>query len=98
MKMREEISKAVVKRYKKPSKKEKGKILDEFTKITGYNRIYASWLLNNLGKKIVFYRDGKRIILVGEKIKKKKRERPVIYETVVKNFVSGLPFFFQILN
>ena len=64
MKVREEISKAVVKRYKKSSKKEKDKILDEFTKITGYNRIYASWLLNNLGKKIVFYRDGKRIILV----------------------------------
>ena len=67
MKVRKEISKAVVKRYKKSSKKEKGKILDEFTKITGYNRSYASWLLNNLG-------------------------------TVVKNFVSGSPPFFQILN
>jgi len=42
MKVREKISKAVVKRYKKSSKKEKGKILDEFTKITGYNRSYAS--------------------------------------------------------
>jgi len=52
MKVREEISKAVVKRYKKSSKKEKGKILDEFTKITGYNRSYASWLLNNLGRQL----------------------------------------------
>jgi len=60
MKVRKEISKAVVKRYKKSSKKEKGKILDEFTKITGYNRSYA--------------------------------------RTVVKNFVSGSPSFFQILN
>jgi hypothetical protein len=83
MEVRKEISKAVVKRYKKSSKKEKGKILDEFTKITGYNRSYASWLLNNLGKKIVFYRDGKRIILVGEKIKKRKGERPVIYDKKV---------------
>jgi len=49
MKLRKEISKAVVKRYKKSSKKEKGKILDEFTKITGYNRSYGGLLLNNSG-------------------------------------------------
>ena len=49
MKLRKEISKAVVKRYKKSSKKEKGRILDEFTKITGYNRSYGGLLLNNSG-------------------------------------------------
>jgi len=45
MKLRKEISKAVVKRYKKSSKKEKGKILDEFTKITGYNRSYGGFAI-----------------------------------------------------
>ena len=49
MKLRKEISKVVVKRYKKSSKKEKGRILDEFTKITGYNRSYGGLLLNNSG-------------------------------------------------
>ena len=34
MKVREEISEAVVKRYKKSSKKEKGKILDEFRQLS----------------------------------------------------------------
>ncbi|PMP65912.1 MAG: transposase, partial [Thermodesulfobacterium geofontis] len=38
------------KRYRKVSKKEKSQILDEFTKITGYNRSYASYLLSNHGK------------------------------------------------
>jgi hypothetical protein len=53
MKVRKVISKTVAERYKKSRKKEKSKILDEFTNITGYNRSYASWLLNNLGKKLV---------------------------------------------
>jgi len=85
VKVRKVISNTVAKRYKKSRKKEKSKILDEFTKITGYNRSYASWLLNNLGKKLIVYKDGKRIVLVGEDIKLKKRKRPVIYDEKVIN-------------
>jgi len=85
MKVRRVISKTVAERYKKSRKKEKSKILDEFTNITGYNRSYASWLLNNLGKKLVVYKDGKRIVLVGENIKLRKRKRPIIYDEKVVN-------------
>ncbi len=41
----------VFKRYKRASKKEKGKILDEFVKLTDYTRCYGSYILRNLGKK-----------------------------------------------
>jgi len=45
MRTRMRVTKEVVKRYKRASKKAKGKILDEFTEITGYNRAYAARVL-----------------------------------------------------
>jgi hypothetical protein len=39
-------------RYRGSSKKEKGRILDEFVEMTGYNRAYAAWLLNQQGRKV----------------------------------------------
>ena len=42
---RKRITKEVSKRYKKTSKKEKGRILDEFCALSGYNRSYAAWVL-----------------------------------------------------
>ena len=45
MRTRMRVTKEVVKRYKRASKKAKGKILDEFTEITGYNRSYAARVL-----------------------------------------------------
>lgn len=38
-------------RYRRSGKKEKGRILDEFTVLTGYNRSYARWLLRGADKK-----------------------------------------------
>jgi hypothetical protein len=52
MKERHSVIKAISDRYKKSSKKEKSAILDEFTKLTGYNRSYASWLLTTDGKSL----------------------------------------------
>jgi len=45
MKTRKAITKELSGRYKRSSKKEKGRILDEFCALTDYNRSYASWLL-----------------------------------------------------
>lgn len=45
MATRVRITKEVSKRYRKASKKEKGKILDEFRELTGYNRKYAGRVL-----------------------------------------------------
>lgn len=41
-----EYFKAIYKRYRKASEKEKGRILDEFCGVCGYNRKYAIWKLN----------------------------------------------------
>lgn len=53
LKARKEVSKELAKRYQKASRKEKKKILDEFVKLSGYNRCYASYLLRNWGRKVV---------------------------------------------
>ncbi|MGC8872797.1 MAG: transposase, partial [Caldimicrobium sp.] len=50
LKTKKELTIELAKRYQKASKKEKSEILDEFTNITGYNRSYASYLLNRHGK------------------------------------------------
>ncbi len=52
LKERKAAVREVSKRYKKSSKKEKGRILDEFIKLTGYTRCYGSYILRNFGKKI----------------------------------------------
>ncbi|OAA20460.1 hypothetical protein DU53_07865, partial [Kosmotoga sp. DU53] len=39
------------KRYRKARKKEKSEILEEFTRVTKYNRSYASFLLRGASKK-----------------------------------------------
>lgn len=52
MREKQKITQQVSKRYQRARKKEKSKILDEFVEVTGYNRAYASNLLNNWGKKI----------------------------------------------
>jgi hypothetical protein len=39
-------------KYRRSSEKEKGRILDEFVEMTGYNRAYAAWLLNQQGRKV----------------------------------------------
>ncbi len=40
------------KRYKRATKKQKGIIIDEITTLTGYNRTYASYLLNRYDRVI----------------------------------------------
>lgn len=78
------VSREVSKRYQKARKKEKSKILDEFIKIVGYTRCYASYILRNWGRKIVLKRkDGLRIILIGDRRKKIKRQKKRTYNQKV---------------
>jgi len=69
MRHRKAIATEVFNRYIKATKKDKSKILDEFSATTGYNRIYAasntetcSWKSNgiykNISKFINQYREG----------------------------------------
>ena len=50
---RRAVVREVSKRYRKAKKKEKGKILDEFVKLTGYNRYCAFYLLRIYKKRAV---------------------------------------------
>ncbi|MBN1409310.1 MAG: hypothetical protein JW969_00600 [Spirochaetales bacterium] len=59
MKTRREILQKRVMEYKQARKKEKGEILGEVQKITGYNRKYAIALITKLGKTISAIMDGK---------------------------------------
>ncbi|MCM8786359.1 MAG: transposase, partial [Candidatus Omnitrophica bacterium] len=80
MAVKKKISRIVAERYCKARKKEKGRILDEFVKVFGYRRCYASWLLRMLGKGHVFYIDRKRYVVKGEKTSQKGiRKRPIVY-------------------
>ena len=80
MRQRQAITKELKTRYNKTTKKEKAKILDEFTALTGYNRCYASCILKTRKEKVLGYitTGRKRIKYVLGK-KKKKRDRVKIY-------------------
>lgn len=52
MNERRAVTREVAKGYQKSSKKQRGKILDEFTALMGYNRSYASHILSNWGRKV----------------------------------------------
>jgi len=92
LKERKTVVKEEATRYQKVTKKEKGKILDEFGKLTGYSRCYASYVLRNYGKRVVVdSSDGVRTVFIGDdlyngrgmKVKKRKRER--IYDDKILN-------------
>ena len=79
---RKKLTLAYAKHYQRaPSKREKSQILDEFTKLTGYNRSYASWLLRHAGRRITIHTpQGPRVILVADPHRKIKRKRPKTYD------------------
>lgn len=81
MRQKKAITKELKARYNRATKKENGKILDEFTALTGYNRCYASWVLKIKKEKVVGYMTSgiRRLKFVLKKKKKKKRKRPKIY-------------------
>ena len=46
---RKSVTKALAQQYRRGAKKDRGRLLDEFVEATGYNRVYAAWLLRNFG-------------------------------------------------
>ena len=53
MSERRTITKLYADRYRRARKKEKGKTLDEFLSLTGYQRCYGAWLLWQQRKRVV---------------------------------------------
>src|SRR5258705_57728 len=76
MSERKSVVQVMAKGYRKVSKKEKGRILDELVALTGYNRWYAVGILRGHGKLI---KVGRRLRLVGDLRCSTKRSRPRIY-------------------
>ena len=75
MKTRQKLTEETAKRYCQAEKKEKGKILDEFTATTGYNRKYAIHILRNTARIKVtrFNNCGRKSVQLTAKAPRKKR-------------------------
>lgn len=81
---RKAVTNQIAARYRKAVKKEKGKMLDEFVALTGYNRKYAIWILSNWGRKRYCRIDGQLVqIVVGKSKRRKRRKRPRVYDKTV---------------
>lgn len=78
--------------FQKASKKERSKILDEFTRLTGYGRCYAAFLLRTCGKGHLKILSGgtRRVIFVPGHCRARgaKRHRRRLYEG--KAFLTAL--------
>ena len=74
LKERQNIIAETATRYREASKKEKGRILNELTALTGYNRLYAMHLLTWWGITVQRVIDGTRLkIVIGSPRVRKKR-------------------------
>jgi len=74
-------------RYQKSQKKEKGRVLDEFVEMTGYQRNYASRLLRNQGRKVWLKR---QFAVVGEVKVRSVRKRRKTYGVEVQRALVRL--------
>ncbi len=84
MNERRAVSREVAKRYQVALKRRKCKILDEFIQITGYTRWYASYTLRNWDRKLVLrVKGGGRLILIGDRRKKIKKQKERVYNQKV---------------
>lgn len=91
MNERRAVTREVAKRYQKSSKKQRGKILDEFTALMGYNRTYASHILSNRGRKVFLRRGDETVVIIfGEVSRKRKRQRQRHYDKNILNVLRSI--------
>jgi hypothetical protein len=81
MKARQEVTKATAGQYRGASKKEKGKILEQFIATTGYSRWYARLVMRHEGRRI---QTDKQTIVVVERKLSAKRKRARRYDEKVQ--------------
>ncbi len=91
MSEKKSITRETVPRYKRANKKNKQRILDEYTQITGYNRKYAIHLLSTWGKEQLHMIEGKAVkFIAGKPRKRKKRKGKRIYDDSVREAVKRI--------
>jgi hypothetical protein len=78
---RKAVTRQQAPRYQQARKKDRGRILDEFTALTDYKRSYAAFLLRNWGRKRILTIHGIRTICVfGQQHKRKPSTCPRRYD------------------
>ena len=88
---RKAVTNELASRYQKATKGERGRLLDEFMKLTGYNRSYASHVLHNWGTRHIRIVDGERIeVIIGTKEKHKPRRRPRHYDQAILDVLEKI--------
>jgi hypothetical protein len=93
---RKAVIKETAARYRRSSKKQRGKILDEFVEITGYNRKYTGWILRNWGLKRYSQIDGELIeIGIGTPRKRKRKAKPSIYDADAVKVLKKIWYIFD---
>jgi len=91
MKEKQAITRETAPRYQRGTRKEKHHILEEFTKLTGYNRKYAIHLLSTWGKEQVRIIQGKTVrLVVGQPKQRTKRVGRRIYDERVAAVVKQI--------
>ena len=84
MSSKRDLTEQHAQRYRRAGRKQKGRILDEFVKSTGYKRKYAILLLNWWGGTRVVRIDGKLVkLVVGRARPAQRRQRPRRYDQEV---------------
>jgi hypothetical protein len=76
MKEKQAVIQETYRRYQWPGKKDKTKIPDGVSQISGLNRKYLSRLLANRGKTAILNPGGKRVILKVASPQKPRKKRP----------------------
>jgi hypothetical protein len=77
LKQRKAVTKATARRYQKASKKQRGRILDEFCALNGYTRSYAAFLLRNCGRTVHMTIGGIRTVYVFSQAKHRTKRHPL---------------------
>lgn len=87
MQVKKSVIAAIALRYQKERKKRKGFILNEFIELTGYNRSYASHILQVHGKKIRVSND---TVIEGDIRNRAKRKRQKKYDCKVLKYLKKI--------
>ncbi len=84
MKEKHVVTREMALRYRKARKKEKGRMLDELVKLTGYTRCYARFVVRRNAKNLwIKGNDGKPVRVVADTRKKAVRKKKKLYGPTV---------------